>query len=297
MELRHLRYFVAVAEAENVTRAAGALHVSQPALSRQVRDLESELGFALLKRGARSVSLTEAGRIFLPEARAVLQRAEEAVAKARAAATGGVEALHIGYAMSPTVRILPTALRAFQTRHPRVRVHLHDLSTGEMLSGLRDGTLHLAFLICSTRSLLRGLKSEERARTGTCLAVAPGHPLARRRAATLAEVARHPLLGFSRTEYPDYHEALAALFATAGLKPRFAREHDSVASLIAALEAGDGVAVVTESLACVAGPRLKLVRLTPEPAPFVIAAAWPAIGLMPVGEAFLQCAREAAARG
>ena len=84
MELRHLRYFVAVAEAENVSRAALKLHVSQPPLSRQIRDLEDELGFLLLKRTAKSVSLTEAGRTFLNEARAVLQRADEGVKKARA---------------------------------------------------------------------------------------------------------------------------------------------------------------------------------------------------------------------
>src|SRR6266446_2150677 len=89
VELRHLRYFVAVAEAENVSRAALKLHVSQPPLSRQIRDLEDELGFLLLKRTAKSVSLTEAGRTFLNEARAVLQRADEGVKKARAVATAG----------------------------------------------------------------------------------------------------------------------------------------------------------------------------------------------------------------
>src|SRR6185436_13167551 len=102
MELRHLRYFIAVAEAENVSRAALKLHVSQPALSRQIRDLEDELGFPLLERTAKSVRLTDAGRVFLPEARAVMQRVEDAVKAARAVATGGCEELHIGYAMSPT---------------------------------------------------------------------------------------------------------------------------------------------------------------------------------------------------
>ena len=104
MELRHLRYFVAVAEQENVSRAALKLHVSQPALSRQVRDLEEELGFDLLERSAKSVRLTEAGKVFLRESRAVLQRAEEAVSKARLTATKGQVELHIGYAPSPTVR-------------------------------------------------------------------------------------------------------------------------------------------------------------------------------------------------
>src|SRR2546421_7982233 len=97
MELRHLRYFVAVAQQENVSRAALKLHVSQPALSRQVRDLEEELGFPLLERSAKSVRLTAAGRAFLTEARAVLQRAEEGIKTARAIAHGGVQ-LHVGYA-------------------------------------------------------------------------------------------------------------------------------------------------------------------------------------------------------
>src|SRR5512142_2451127 len=105
MELRHLRYFVAVAEAENVSRAALKLHVSQPALSRQVRDLEDELGFALLERTAKSVRLTEAGRAFLVEARAVLHRVQDAVMTTRAVATGERGELHVGYAPTPTVRI------------------------------------------------------------------------------------------------------------------------------------------------------------------------------------------------
>ncbi|HWI55614.1 MAG TPA: LysR family transcriptional regulator, partial [Bacillota bacterium] len=134
MELRHLRYFVATAETENVSRAALKLHVSQPALSRQIRDLEEELGLALFERSAKSVRLSEAGRAFLPEARAVLQRAETAVTAARALAAGGHGELHVGYAPSPTVRLLPPTLRAFQSQSPTVRVKLHDLSTEEMLT-------------------------------------------------------------------------------------------------------------------------------------------------------------------
>src|SRR5207248_1971142 len=135
MELRHLRYFIAVAEEENVSRAALKLHFSQPALSRQIRDLEDELGFLLLERSARSVRLTEAGSAFLIEARAVLQRVEEAVKVARAVAAGGRGELHVGYAPSLTVRILPPTLRAFQAELPNVRVVLHDLSTEELLTG------------------------------------------------------------------------------------------------------------------------------------------------------------------
>src|ERR1043165_5766028 len=168
MELRHLRYFVGVAEEENVSRAALKLHVSQPALSRHIRDLEEELGFLLLDRGAKSVRLTDAGRAFLSEARAVLQRAEDAVKAARAIATGEHGELHVGYAPSLTARILPQILRAFQAELPRVRVRLHDFSTEEMLAGLREGRLQVAFVVRLPRALLRGLQFAELARDSIC---------------------------------------------------------------------------------------------------------------------------------
>src|SRR5579859_8153172 len=114
MELRHLRYFVAVAGEENVSRAALKLHVSQPGISRQIRDLEGEIGFQLFERSAKSVRLTPAGMIFLQEARAVLQRAKEAVEKARAADGAASGVINVGYAPTLTVQILPPALRKFQ---------------------------------------------------------------------------------------------------------------------------------------------------------------------------------------
>src|SRR5260370_6479003 len=124
VELRHLRYFVAVAEMENVSRAALKLHVSQPALSRQIRDLEDELGFSLLERTAKSVRLTDAGRAFLDNARALLQNADEAVTKARAVASAEPTELHVGYSPTPTAEILPKILRAFQRAMPNVHVKL-----------------------------------------------------------------------------------------------------------------------------------------------------------------------------
>ena len=292
MELRHLRYFIGVAEEENVSRAALKLHVSQPALSRQIRDLEEELGFLLLERSAKSVRLTEAGRAFLTEARAVLQRAEDAVKAARAIATGGRGELHVGYAPSLTARILPPTLRAFQAELPNVRVRLHDLSTEEMLAGLREGKLQIALVVRLTPALLRGLRFEELARDSICLAVAPKHPLAARRTVTLAEVTREPLITYSRKDYPDAHENLAAMFAAIKSKPRIAEEHDSVSSLIAAVEAGNGVAIAPQSLTCTAGPRLKLIPFSPAPDPLVIGAAWAINGLTAAAERFLKCAKE-----
>jgi LysR family transcriptional regulator, benzoate and cis,cis-muconate-responsive activator of ben and cat genes len=295
MELRHLRYFVAVAEAENVSRAALKLHVSQPGLSRQVRDLEDELGFLLLERSAKSVRLTEAGRAFLTEARAVLQRTDDAVKVARAIATGARGELHVGYAPTLTARFLPQSLRAFAAQSPDVRVKLHDFSTEEMLTGLRQGSLQIAFVV-RLPAMLRGLGFEELARDAICLAVAPKHPLAGRRTVTLGEIALEPLITYNRKDYPDAYENIAAIFAPIKSKPRIVEEHDSVSSLISAVEAGNGVAIAVTSLGCTAGLRLKLIPLSPAPPPLVVGAAWLKKGLTPAAERFLQCARKAAAR-
>ena len=272
MELRHLRYFVAVAEAENVTRAAAKLRVAQPAVSRQIRDLEDELGLALLERSAKAVRLTDAGRIFLDESRAVLARAEEAVKAVRAIAGGTRGELHVGYAPSLTVQILPRALRRFQAEVPGVRVTLHDLSTEEMLAGLRENRLHVALMVQPEGRQLRSLRFHEFARYPLCVAVAPGHRLARSRVLPLAKIVAEPLIAYSRADYPEYHASLAEIFAPVGRLPTIAEEHDSVTSLIAAVEAGRGIALVPSALTCMVGARLKILPLTPAPAPIVVGA-------------------------
>jgi DNA-binding transcriptional LysR family regulator len=272
MELRHLRYFVAVAEAENVTRAAAKLHVAQPAVSRQIRDLEEELGLALLERSPKSVRLTDAGRIFLEEARAVLLRADDAVKAVRAVAGGSRGVLHVGYAPSLTVQILPRALRRFQVDWPGVRVSMHDLSTEEMLAGLRENRLDLALMVSPTTAKLRGLKFHELARYAMCAAVAPGHRLARVKSLTLAHALAEPLIGYSRDEYPEYHIAIEAIFASLDREPSIIEKHDSVTSLIAAVEAGRGLALVPSAMACMVGPRLKILPLLPTLPPIVVGA-------------------------
>ncbi len=274
MELRHLRYFVAVAEEQNVTRAAARLHVSQPPLSRQIRDLEEELGVALFEHKAKAIRLTDAGQVFLVEARSVLQRAEEAVQMVKAVASGRRGEIHVGYAPSLTVELLPRSLRVFQEANPGVRVHLHDLSTQEMLRGLRDGKLHVALLVQLSAKVLAGLAFKELRRYAVCVAVHPSHPLARARKVGLEQVAREPLIAYTLADYPEYHAWLSALFAPLNVPPKIAEEHDSSTSLIASVEAGRGIALVQQGFDCLAGPRLKVRPLTPAPSPLVVGIAW-----------------------
>ncbi|MFO1499366.1 MAG: LysR substrate-binding domain-containing protein [Verrucomicrobiota bacterium] len=274
MELRHLRYFVAVAEEQNVTRAAARLHVSQPPLSRQIRDLEDELGIALFHHGAKALKLTEAGKVFLVEAQAVLQRAEEAVEVAKAVASGHRGEVHVGYAPSLTVELLPQTLRAFQAANPGMRARLHDLSTQEMLTGLREGQLHVAMMIQTSPKALEGLQFEELRRYDVCVAVHPAHPLARTRHVPLARLASERLIAYTVADYPEYHEWLSDVFAPLKRPPVIAEEHDSSTSLIASVEAGRGVALVQQGFECLAGPRLSIRRVTPPPPPFIVGIAY-----------------------
>lgn len=270
MELRHLRYFVAVAEEQNVTRAAARLHVSQPPLSRQIRDLEDELGIALFEHGAKALKLTGAGKMFLAEARAVLQRADEAVKAVKAVASGERGEIHVGFAPSLTVEILPKALRHFQESSPGVRVQLYDLSTQEMLRSLRDEKLDVALMIRPSARVMAGLAFEELGRYAVCVAAHPAHPLALARKVGLEQVAAERLIAYTLADYPEYHAWLADFFAQAKRAPRIAEEHDSSTSLIASVEAGRGIALVQQGFECLTGPRLKVCPLTPAPPPFVV---------------------------
>lgn len=273
MELRHLRYFIAVAEQENVSRAALKLHVSQPGISRQIHDLEEEIGFPLFERSAKSLRLTDAGRKFLDEARAVLQRADDAVKNARAVAQGAGGEIHVGYAPSLTIQILPRALRAFQGKFPQTRVSLHDLSSEEMLAGLRADTLQVALTVQPPRKMARGLAFRELARYPICVAFPPKHPLAKAKTVALEQLAGEPLIAYRRADYPEYHDLLDGIFA-GKRKPHVAEEHDGIISVIAAVESGRGFALVPKCVECMAGPRVKLVGLDPAPTPVTVGAAW-----------------------
>ena len=291
MELRHLRYFVVVAEEQNVTRAAERLHVSQPPLSRQIKDLEEELGVALFQRTAKSVALTEAGKIFLNEARTVLLQAEKAVQTVRAVASGERGKLRVGYAPSLTVELLPKALRSFESSCPGVRVTLHDLSTEECVQKLNARKLDVAITVQPAGSSMRGLTFERLITYPLCCAVAVTHPLARKRSVALARLRQERLLGYSQEDYPEYFEWIVEIFKPNPIDPCGMEQYDSATGLIAAVEAGRGVALVSTSMKCLAGPRVKLLAITPALPPLVVGALTPK-AIPSLARQFIACVKK-----
>ena len=262
MELRHLRYFVAVAEALNFTKAAEQLRVAQPALGRQVRDLEDEIGVDLLKRSPRGVTLTAEGKLFLEEAREVLRRTEESVKKVRALARGEYGELHVGYAPTPTVEILPPALAEFQKAVPGVKMLLHDMSSDEIVDGLRSGALQLAVTPWLVGGHAPDLEFESLKTYPICAVLPALHPLARLKTIPLEKIAAEPLITLTRKNYPDAHTMLEMLFRSLGVKPKIALECDSGSSVITAIESQRGIALAIPVLKLVAGNRLRYRPLT-----------------------------------
>src|SRR5213594_1436916 len=263
MELRHLRYFLAVGEALNFTKAAAQLRVAQPALGRQMQDLEDEIGVDLMKRSPRGVTLTAEGKLFLDEVRELLRRADESVEKVRALARGEYGELHVGYAPSPTVEILPPALAAFQKAVPRVKVLLHDLSSDELIAGLQNATLELAVMVRQpVGDETAGIQFELLRTYPLCVALAAAHPFARLKSVALEKVAAEPLVGLRRKDYPEYYHFLDRIFAPIRAKPRIAVECDSASSLITEVEAERGISLASPSFKLVAGKRLLYRALT-----------------------------------
>jgi DNA-binding transcriptional LysR family regulator len=267
IELRHLRYFAAVAEALSFNKAAAKLRIAQPALSRQVQSLEDEIGVDLFKRSPRGVVLTAEGNLLLEEARKLMTHAEETVEKVRALARGEFGELHIGYAPSPAIEVLPPALAAFQKTTPRVKLVLHDLSSPEIAAGLRAGTLDLGVMMRPTEENAVGLEYELLKSYPCCALIPARHPFAKLKQVPLECLADEPLVSLNKTEYSEYHRLLLSIFATVGRKPRIVAECDSGNSMITAVQSGRGIALQASVYRQIIGKRLQLRPLTPKNLP------------------------------
>ncbi len=241
MELRHLRYFVAVAEGLSFTRAAARLHIAQPSLSVQIQKLEAEVGATLLSREGRNVRLTEAGRVFLERAQKMLADATQSVAMARRAAKGEIGNLSIGYNTPAEFRVFPTLVPAFRKKWGDVHLTFHSLKIPQQLEALRRNELDLGFvwLPVPTDEFDVGELTQE-----PLVAVVPSnHRLAAARSVSIKDLSQEPLVLFSRMLAPDSFHQIEELFMRASAVMNVAYELENLLSMInfVAMRMGCGI--------------------------------------------------------
>lgn len=247
MDLRHLRYFIAVAEELHFGRAALKLGIAQPPLSQQIRALEHEIGLTLLQRTKRRVQLTEPGRVFLEAARAALDSVERAVEAARHAGRGQVGRLVVGFVPWADFTDFPRMVKTFGERHPDVQLELDNLSVPEQLAALRAGRMDVGFVrppVSDTTFLTEHVLSEP------IVVVFPvGHRLGKLRRVPIVDLAGEPCILLARRRAPAYYDHIAGLCRAGGLILEAKQEVEHPQTLIALVAAGLGISLVPGSFA------------------------------------------------
>lgn len=247
MELRHLRYFVTVAEELHFGRAAERLHMSQPPLSTQIRALEEELGVRLLNRTQRHVSLTQAGNVFLQEARQILGRLDHAVLMTRRAERGEIGELVIGFISVADYNVLPSVLRDFRRRHPLVNLSLKEATTDAQLEDLLNGRIDVGFVLPPI--VEPALESVAILREPLIAALPKRHPAAARPGKIpLAALADSPFILFPRHMAPGLYDDMVSFCRTAGFSPRVEQEAIQMQTIVSLVSADLGVSIIPESL-------------------------------------------------
>jgi DNA-binding transcriptional LysR family regulator len=248
MELRHLRYFIAVAEALSFNKAAEKLRTSQPSLTRQVRDLEEELGVQLLNRSKQGVSLTDQGVSFLEDSKKLLNHAHEIVQSVRQLGHRESKPLNVGYVSNLFHGLLPDTLGAFRQQLPTVPINLFDMSCGDQFAALEKGTIDLAFVGLPEPIEKRGLRFRVVASYETVVALPMNDPLARKDLVPVKELAPRFFIGMTESSYPGYRQWLVTACRAAGFRPKVLQDVALERTVIQTVAAGLGVALDPEQV-------------------------------------------------
>jgi DNA-binding transcriptional LysR family regulator len=248
MELRHLRYFVAVAHEGHITRAAERLHIAQPPLSQQIKALETEIGASLFLRHPRGVALTDAGRSFLADAEAILGSVEQAAQRARRSARGETGRIAVGFTTSaPFHPLVARAIREFRSARPDVSFVLEESSSGDLLAGLREERLDIAF-IRSGLPESEGLTVHPLLQEDMAAALPGRHPLTRLGSLALKDLADETFILYRRPDGRGLYDVIIAACATAGFSPHVGQEAPRIVSTLNLVAAGLGITIVPASL-------------------------------------------------
>lgn len=293
MELRHLQYFIAVATTGGFGRAARTLHISQSAISEQVRDLEEEIGVDLIDRSQRQIRLTTEGELFLEGARKTISTAEQAVLAVQRAKRGEEGKLSIGFFVGGNGRYFPRLIRAFRKQYPRVKVSLIEMTPSQQWHALAGGTLDIGF----TRSGggghgIDGVKTERFLTERMYAALPKDHPLAKRRDIAIGELRDEPFVVSERSTSPLFFDRILAMCSESGFSPRIQATATVSSGVVALVEAGEGVAIVAEGAKLFASSEIVFIPLQGASAFMEIVMAWPAHRAGGVHRSFLELARK-----
>lgn len=292
MELRHLRYFIAVAEELHFTRAAMRLNIAQPPLSQQVRQLEKELGVQLLWRSKRRVQLTDAGRAFLEEARRALAQADQAARVAKLVQSGQIGKVSLAFVDTAVNTVLPDLMRTHKARYPTVQVTLRQLSPSRQIEALLAGDIQVGLL--RRERVGREVVFDDLITERLVVAVPRSHALARDEPANLREFEGEAFVLFPRVLAPSLHDFIFGLFRRAGFAPRIVQEAPEQHTLIGLVAAGVGMSITTDAWRNWA-PREVIYRPINDPAASLpLLMAWRRDERSPVVKQFLDLAREVA---
>jgi DNA-binding transcriptional LysR family regulator len=248
MELRHLRYFVAVADALSFTKGAEKLHLAQPSLTRQIKDLEEEIGVPLLNRTKREVSLTEEGKSFLADAKRVLGHSAEIIESVQRLSRHEIAALNIGYVADLFYSLLPITLAALQRSFPTVSINLFDMTCGDQFRALENGKIDLGFVGLREPIKERRLQFRPAASYKTAAALAKSNPLAKKPIIKLRDLKPVFFIGMSEKAYPGYRHWLTTTCQRVGFTPKVLQDADIERTLIHAVAAGLGVALLPDQV-------------------------------------------------
>jgi DNA-binding transcriptional LysR family regulator len=248
MELRHLRYFVAVAEALSFTRGAEKLRIAQPSLTRQIKNLEEEIGVRLLDRTKLQVRLTPEGQSFLVDAKRVLELSEEIVESVQHFSRHEFAPLNIGYVANSFYDLLPVTLASFQRSFPTVPINLFDMTCGDQFHALQDGRIDLGFVGLREPIEERGLQFRPIASYDTVVAIAKNDALAKQSLIKLKELEPMFFIGMSEASYPGYRRWLTQTCRKVGFSPKVLQDADIERTVIQSVAVGLGVALLPDQM-------------------------------------------------
>ncbi len=265
MDLRHLRYFQAVAEELSFSKAARRLRIAQPALSRAVQELEQDLSTRLIDRNRRTVSLTPAGTVLLAETAVVLERLDESLRRVKRTAAGEEGELRLGYIGPPTQPFLGRLLAEYRLRFPKVSVHLEERTPERVWEMVAKGRLSVALTRPVPGQGERALSTLLLRQEPLGIVVRGDHPLAEKKTIEWKALAQEPLIVLARREGVGLHDEILAACRVAGFAPRISQSPSLMGTVLTYVEAGAGIGIATDSVAASSMPEgLRYVPVTPE---------------------------------